>query len=304
MSDITKKLTHAGEYSIMPEVPGNIQENLAHFELEANSPEGRTPIAPLRRNDSPKSAVTLDQLASTYQSQQPHSYNQRHEQIQQNSVRPSAAGHIASAPMLGALHSELHIHNGQNTSTSGSLPTFSPFPKLHNRPPNVPPSDDEKEATLENARLPVLNSNDPQMQLVWAQDALVYVEVATKYEQRVLGDQPRPATPHVQHQLRIDAMNIVAFLADQHHPLAEFIRGMWLETGKFGIPMDKREAFWCYSRAADKGYARAEYRLGHQYESSNDIPNALRHYHRGMEAGDSASTYVCALSWSCGRRPA
>ena len=56
-------------------------------------------------------------------------------------------------------------------------------------------------------------------------------------------------------------MNIVKFLAEQHHPHAEFIKGMWLEFGKFGFRVDRKEAFRCYSRAAEKGYARAEYRI-------------------------------------------
>jgi len=86
-------------------------------------------------------------------------------------------------------------------------------------------------------------------------------------------------------------MNITTFLADQHHPKAEFLRGMWLEWGRFGQREDKKEAFRCYSRAADRGYARAEYRIGMLYESYNDPIKALRHYHRGIDAGDAASCY-------------
>lgn len=161
-----------------------------------------------------------------------------------------------------------------------------------NRAANVPPSDDEKEAILETARVPVLNSNDPEMQLAWAQDALIYVDAAQSHEERMSLNQPaRPATPRVEHQLRVDAMNIVQFLADQGHPKAEFLRGMWLEFGKFGQRVDKRDAFRAYSRAAEKGYSRAEYRIGMQYESSNDPVKALIHYKRGAEAGDSASNY-------------
>ena len=52
-------------------------------------------------------------------------------------------------------------------------PHLSPFPKLVNPPPNVPPSDEELEATLENARALVLGANDPEMQLAWAADAMI-----------------------------------------------------------------------------------------------------------------------------------
>ena len=190
------------------------------------------------------------------------------------------------------------LGNGQHAyaslGVSNDEPHLSAFPKLNNPPPNVPPSDEELERTLENARQLVLTSNDPEMQLAWAADALVYVGVCADNEERISAAKPtfaRSSTPRVEHQLKVDAMNIVTFLADQHHPKAEFLRGMWLEWGRFGQREDKREAFRCYSRAADRGYARAEYRIGMLYESYNDPIKALRHYHRGVDAGDAASCY-------------
>ena len=185
---------------------------------------------------------------------------------------------------------DYHQYGGSNNDA----PHLSPFPKLHNPPPNIPSSDEELEATLENARTLVLNSNDPEMQLAWAADALVYVGVCADDAEREAQTHPnrgRPATPRIEHQLKTDAMNITTFLADQHHPKAEFLRGMWLEWGRFGQREDKKEAFRCYSRAADRGYARAEYRIGMLYESYNDPVKALRHYHRGVDAGDAASCY-------------
>ena len=177
--------------------------------------------------------------------------------------------------------------------TTLEQPSFSPFPILQNRPANVPPSDDEKENILETAREAVLNSNDPEMQLTWAQDALGYVEVVMENERRLSDVQkPRSSTPRVEHQLRVDAINVVSFLADQHHPRAEFMRGTWLEFGKFNFRMDKKEAYRCYSRAAQGGYARAEYRMGMQFESSNDIVKAIKHYTLGEKGHDSASYYV------------
>lgn len=179
----------------------------------------------------------------------------------------------------------------QHTPTT-ELPHFSPFPKLMNPLPNVPPSDDEKEAILENARVPVLSSNDPEMQLAWAQDALAYVAAATIYEERLAENRPaRPSTPAVEHQLKVDALSIVGFLAEQGHPKAEFMKGMWLEFGNFGWRQDKREAFRSYSRAAEKGFARSEYRMGMQFEQNNDPIKALVHYQRGSDAGDAASNY-------------
>jgi len=172
-------------------------------------------------------------------------------------------------------------------------PTFSPFPSLRRRPANVPPSDEEKERILEAARAQVLNSDDPELQLSWAQDTLAYVEIASQNETRVSENQAaRPQTPHTEHQLREDAINVVSFLAEQHHPKAEFMKGMWLEFGKFGFRMDKKEAFKCYQRASQRGYARAEYRMGMQFESSNEPIKAIKHYTLGVQAGDTASNYV------------
>ena len=98
-------------------------------------------------------------------------------------------------------------------------------------------------------------------------------------------------------------MNIVTFLAEQHHPKAEFMKGMWLEFGNFGVRQDKREAFRGYMRAAEQGYSRAEYRMGMQFEQGNDPMKALVHYRRGAEAGDSASNYVRDISTYHGLAP-
>lgn len=206
-------------------------------------------------------------------------------------VDPGMASHIADGIQNMSLD---RSYSTASRIQPQEQPHLSPFPKLINPPPNCPPSDDELEARLENARQPVLNSNDPEMQLAWAQDALTYCGVASEEAERLAAAKPqqaRPATPRVEHQLKQDAMNIVTFLADQHHPRAEFLRGMWLEWGRFGQREDKKEAFRCYSRAADRGYVRAEYRIGMLYESYNDPAKALRHYHRGVDAGDAASCY-------------
>ncbi|KAF2121732.1 hypothetical protein BDV96DRAFT_593713 [Lophiotrema nucula] len=281
---------------IMPEVPENMQENIAHMELEAN---------PMRNPQTPMSPP-----AQGYQNQQqqssfpPRTTSYQEQQQQQNSTPggqqawPARQASISSAfkqaPSVQPqpIQQQQPSHDYNQFAGGSEVPNFSVFPKLQTRPPNVPPSDDEKEAVLENARLPVLNSNDPEMQLAWAQDALAYVDAALLHEQRISELQPaRPVTPQIEHQLRVDAMNVVNFLADQHHPKAEFMRGMWLEFGKFGLRIDKKEAFRCYTRAADKIYARANYRMGMQFEQSNDPIKALQHYKRGSEAGDSASNY-------------
>jgi len=152
-------------------------------------------------------------------------------------------------------------------------PNFSPFPKLKNPNPNIPLSDEDEEDLLERMRPTVLSSSDPELQLGWAQDTLAWVEVASNYasRQQEEGQPARSITPKLERELRNDAKSIIDFLGEQHHPKAEFMIGMWLEFGKFGHRVDKKEAFLSYRRAAEKQYARAEYRIGMQYESSKQI---------------------------------
>ncbi|KAL9005027.1 MAG: hypothetical protein Q9188_002176 [Gyalolechia gomerana] len=256
---------------VMPEVPDHIQDNLARLELDG------TPAQPHRLSGLRSPSPMVDTSGFAGQASRNSSVSTLTTLSEPNQFSGLSSTMSKQATQLGIAPDQ---------------PTFSPFPRLEHRPPNVPPSDDEKEVILENARVPVLNSTDPEMQLTWAQDALAHVEIAAQDASRVSDRQAiRAPTPRTEHQLRIDAVNVVSFLADQHHPKAEFMRGMWLEFGKFGFRMDKKEAYRCYSRAAQKGYARAEYRMGMQFESSNDPASAIKHYTFGVEGGDSASNY-------------
>jgi hypothetical protein len=327
-SKSTRRVAKAS-YSVMHEMPDQIQSNLAHLELESNGPrKGSAPLSPETptgpRHDSFFPTQPHQNDRNSYQS-----FQGQHTGYQQ----PDYNGHNRSAPqqfqqkygnesgMMGndrglqsppqqnmgfsqfqqqavesAPQSQVYKGFGQGQNAfldHQDQPNFSPFPRLRNPPANVPPSDEEKEATLEAARVNVLNSNDPEVQLAWAQDVLAYVEVSMQNEIRSVRDQPaRPQTPQVEHRLRVDSLNIVTFLAEQHHPKAEFMRGLWLEFGKFGFRTDKKEAFRCYKRAAEKGYSRAEYRIGMSWENSDEFIKARQHYGEGARLGDSASNYV------------
>lgn len=224
----------------MPEVPGQIQDNLARIELDSTA------------NVQHSSHPQLPMPAS-----------------------------ISAASLNRA------------TSTSTNLPPQFVFPRLPFRTANVPPSDEEKEVKLEADRVAVLGSNDPENQLAWAADVLIYADISAENEMRLSETQPRrPSTPPRERQLRTDALNVAQYLAEQHHPRAEFLKGQWLEFGKFGFKEDKNESLQCYDTSAKRGYARAEYRLGMQFESSNQPILALQHYKAGEAAGDAASCYV------------
>ncbi|KAG0132890.1 hypothetical protein HOY82DRAFT_605322 [Tuber indicum] len=276
---------------VMPEVPVQIADSLENLELQSHN--GRAPAG----NDGYMSN-------NNYQNDRNHLSSQQSRNNYSDSYAtppPSSQGHgsrsMSEERDSRSSYGASSYHSSIAEDYPGGFqaidePSFSPFPKLVNPGPNIPPTDEEKGDQIEGARLAVLSSNDPEMQLVWAQDALSYVEVCMNYLTRI-AEPPgtRPQTPTVEHQIKADALSVVTFLADQHHPRAEFMRGNWLEFGKFGYRSDKKEAFRCYARSAEKGFARAEYRMGMQYENSNEPMKAIKHYNHGAAMGDSASNY-------------
>lgn len=174
-------------------------------------------------------------------------------------------------------------------SMGWNAPSFSPFPKISGD--NIPPADDAKEEILWNARKHVLHSQNVTMQISWARDVLTWAEISMDAAARQPTDKARASTPRIEHELRVDAVNIISYLARQEHPDALYIRAKWLEFGKFGHRVDKREAFSGYQRAAELGNARSEYRMGMLFEQSNDMSKAKEHYYRGMSLNDSAAFY-------------
>lgn len=249
---------------ITPEVPGQIQDSLAALELDSQEIP-RKPVAHGRQEQDRRRSSAVSPLEMT-------------PQTMSTPFPPGQAPPTVSVTAPAVVAEE---------------PNFSPFPKLQSRPPNIPPTYEEREATLEGARLLVLNSSDPEMQLAWAEDALAYADNCVDYDSHIssVEGHGRAHTPGVEKQLRIEAVNIVMCLAEQGHPKAEFMRGMWYEFGKFGYVQNKPEAYRAYKRAAAKGYSRAEYRMGIQYESTGEPMKALQHYKIGENLGDSASCY-------------
>ena len=276
----------------MPEVPQNMQDGLQRMELEARQPStiaNPTTAAELDNSSVARSAPAQP-FTSTYQGGG---------QSSSGAAAPSA-GLVAKSAGPSASPAAKQDTSGDNFTaftqesnvemSTFDVPSFSPFPRISQG--NVPPSDDEKERILYNARQEVLKSNNVSVQLDWALDVLTWVEISQEAYARDNKDQgARPQTPRIEHELRLDAINIVEYLSSQNHPRAVFSRSKWLEFGKFGFRQDRKEAFMGYMNAANRGWGRAEYRMGMIYENSNDIKNALQHYNRGLEMEDSASSY-------------
>ncbi|KAI2603033.1 uncharacterized protein GGS25DRAFT_509714 [Hypoxylon fragiforme] len=291
----------------MPEVPQNMQQGLQRMELEARSVDSRNPSSQTSGNGPRHSR---EPSLSTVLNTQVGGFGQQYQQGRNPATDYSPASNFDSST-YSPFH-ETQDRNPQferNLQDMRELPSFSPFPKVQGE--HIPPSDDEKEAVLAESREHVLHSNDPNMQICWARDVLSYVEIAAeaaiREEEalRVTNDRdppPRVATPKIEHELRIDAINIVSYLADQGHPEALFIRGKWLEFGKFGKRQDKKEAYTSYSTAAQAGWGRADYRIGMLFENSNDMEKAMNHYRLGMTAKDSAASYRLGMVNLLGQR--
>ncbi|RDA86229.1 hypothetical protein CP532_5085 [Ophiocordyceps camponoti-leonardi (nom. inval.)] len=247
---------------VTPQIPQTMQDDLQRLELgDGQSSEG----ASRRGRDSPSST--------------------------RNDLRPSGRAPEPRSTSSGDADADAIIYQNspQLDNMDADAPSFSPFPKVTGD--NIPPADDAKEGILWNARKHVLHSQNVSMQMSWARDALVWVEIAADAAAREPPEKARPSTPRIEHELREDALNIVNYLARQEYPDALYVRAKWLEFGKFGTRVDKREAYNGYKRAADLGHARSEYRLGMLFEQSNDMSKAKEHYYKGMSLKDSASLY-------------
>ncbi|KAI6779444.1 Chitin synthase regulatory factor-like protein [Emericellopsis cladophorae] len=263
---------------VTPQVPQNMQEDLQRMELEArdvNRPDDET--TPAARHTREPSLSTWVQPSSdtTPQPQQ--------QQQQQQRYAPSSTTRSADTDF------ESYHKSDPVAMPDGAGPSFSPFPKV--KGDNVPPSDEDKEDILWNARQHVLGSQNVSMQITWARDVLNWAEICMEAAARENPDKPRPSTPRKEHELRVDALNIITYLAGQEHPAALYIRAKWLEFGKFGNRVDKREAYSGYKRAAELGNPRSEYRMGMLFEQSNDTSKAKEHYYKGLGLSDSASLY-------------
>ncbi|KAI2634580.1 hypothetical protein GGS21DRAFT_490647 [Xylaria nigripes] len=292
----------------MPEVPQKMQQGLQRMELEATK---------VRYNSSNKYAspngVTSGPHSHYYRepflSSVLHSQTAGHcQQFLRSKPKPEDYSPASNFSPLGDRHTYTQFQTRIGNMNDYS-PSFSPFPHVSGE--HIPPSDDEKETVLASSKEHVLHSNDPDMQICWARDVLSYVEIAAEAAMRELevtrsgSDRdlpPRPVTPQIEHELRVDAINIVTYLADQGHPEALFIRSKWLEFGKFGRRQDKKEAFNGYKRAAQQGWGRADYRIGMLYENSNDMEKAMRHYQAGLANKDSAAAYRLGMINLLGQR--
>ncbi|KAI1157735.1 hypothetical protein F5B18DRAFT_141448 [Nemania serpens] len=292
---------------VMPEVPHNMQQGLQRMELEATE-VARTKNNNTNNNNSSTASRTRLQrepsLSSVIGNTRPANYGQQYHPERSKPTDYSPASNFSPFQ-----EQDTNTRWEKSLKEMHDFPSFSPFPRVAGD--HIPPSDEEKETVLANSREHVLHSNDPDMQICWARDVLSYVEISAEAAVREVeaarssNDRElptRPVTPKIEHELRVDAINIITYLAEQSHPEALFIRSKWLEFGKFGRRQDKKEAYSGYVRAAQQGWGRADYRIGMLYENSNDIEKAMRHYQSGLANKDSAAAYRLGMINLLGQR--
>ncbi|ODA78452.1 hypothetical protein RJ55_05833 [Drechmeria coniospora] len=256
---------------VNPQVPQSMQDDVQRMELEGRNTEQRS---------GPEFAPGNDR----------ESFSSSYAASRSSRVAESFPFHSGDAPDADIAAYESNDSRATALDNMNwDAPSFSPFPKVTGD--NIPPADDAKEEILWNARKHVLHSLNVTMQISWARDVLTWAEIAMDAAARESPDKARSSTPRIEHELRVDALNIITYLARQDHPDALYLRSKWLEFGKFGSRADKREAFNGYRRAADLGNGRSEYRMGMLFEQSNDMSKAKEHYYQGMSMQDSASLY-------------
>lgn len=158
------------------------------------------------------------------------------------------------------------------------------FPKVDGE--DVPISDAEREELLLHDRIRVVQSKGFSERLLWARDVLMWAEVAEK-TWRI--DEYAEDPYDTGRELKADAMDIISSLSEQGHPDALYLKGMCLEYGQLGNPMDVAEASVSYRQAASLGHGRSEFQLGWLQGESGEWTMALNHYHKALNLGDSAA---------------
>jgi hypothetical protein len=149
----------------------------------------------------------------------------------------------------------------------------------------IPPSDDLVEERLLNGMQQCISSNDLNIQLDWAEEALRYCRLCLDFEVRVSKTQrTRKPTPEGETKLRQIASQVVEGAARAGNGRALFIKARHIE-------IDPHDITEYLERARRAGYHRSHYWIGQQcLVEKNKI--ALWHFETGVEYDDAACKYV------------
>jgi len=160
---------------------------------------------------------------------------------------------------------------------------------------SLPPTAKDTEDSLESRMAGVLQTQDVNIQLRWAEDALQFVNSDADERKRLAQSQTQVTSPMRSptafNRMNIEARRIVEVLVHRGNPKAMFLKARWLET-------DPQPALQDFLNALARGYMRAAYYVGNIYEQvRRDQKTAYGYFKQGSDAGDSASKARLGLAY-------
>jgi TPR repeat protein len=241
-------------------------------------------VSPQSMSKLPSVVVDSDEKIVVF----PETLHQRH-----------ASGSSATTPRRISEQSATSLQELRSRDSIGSslpeviMASNEVFPKVVNPHAYLPPLEQDVEANLESRLHCVQNSNDPNLQLDWAEE--VFQFIGSDAERRNLSMKKQVASPTKSptpvDNLHVEAKKIVEVLAHKGYPKAMFLKARWIETDPQNILRD-------FLNALARGYSRAAYYVGTSYEpEKKNHKTAIGYYKQGCEAGDSASRGRMALAY-------
>lgn len=154
----------------------------------------------------------------------------------------------------------------------------------------VVPSENDFEGDIRRGRAFALSCGQTNVELDWACDVLRLTDRKQLRQLRLTEGASRSLSLPL-YDLQQEAVEVIRRLCGQGVPRAQYMQALLLEFGKSGSSMDRREAFRIYREASKGGFARADYRIGMQFEKTGDMPKACENYERGASRDDGACLY-------------
>ncbi|CAM1505022.1 Fc.00g106590.m01.CDS01 [Cosmosporella sp. VM-42] len=185
--------------------------------------------------------------------------------------------------------STIGLKESSETEQFTTTPSKPAFPIV--KGDNIPPTDEERWKVLVRASKEITPSTPGKKEMAWARDTLEALRLNMDAKKRE-PDVESHVDPKVESELKKVAMDIINDM-DPSEAQAVYLKAKAIEY-EMAEPQggDKLSN---YSRAAQRGYRRAEYRIGKHHEDLGHTRLAVDAYTRGVRIGDSAALYRWGL---------
>lgn len=207
--------------------------------------------------------------------------------------------------------SDLTAEQGVEKLETGTTPRSNTIPAVQHATPKsgnettrepdlstldlVARSEQDTEKFLQSTKDAALFSGNSNTELDWATDVLLLTERKQLRQRRLTNGASDSLTLPI-YQMRQEATALIEKLVlSEQLPRAQYIQATLLEVGRAGLTMDRKEAFRLYKEASKSGFARADYRIGQQFEKAGDLTKACENYERGASRDDVACLYRLGL---------